>query len=536
MKKIRMFFTGSIILLLILLGGRIEAQAKAMVSAGTEITGIVKANGTLWTCGLNEDGSLGTGDGNNRYEPIKIMDNVESVSVEGPTTILKTDGSLWICGWIAGKSYVRPQKIMDNVAYVDSDGGHVAIVKTDGSLWMYGSNYSGELGTGDTADRFAPVKIMTGVSKTYTGEDWTAIVKTDGSLWMCGDNSFGQLGTGDYNNRSTPVKIMDGVSSVSAGTYHTAIIKKDSSLWMCGSNISGVFGNGDNEDSAIPVKVMNGVSAVSTSSKNTAIVKTDGSLWMCGRNDWGQIGNGTYSEENDYYTPVKIMSNVIMVSAGENHTVALRSDGTYFSWGGNRYGQLGDGTDIDRLSPIIMKNLPLERQEIYANSVYTVTIKQKAFNLNVKTNGGGKLSFTSSNKNVADVNNNGDVQVKGYGTTAIRIKAAALTGYTEGAKSITVCVTPAKVKLKRVRSAGKGALTLKWKKDKSVTGYQAYICKKKNFKKGTLQQKFKKSKNKVSFTGFKSKKKYYVKIRAYKKIGKQKIYGPWSNIKKVKIK
>ncbi|OUQ62902.1 hypothetical protein B5E53_16905 [Eubacterium sp. An11] len=536
MKKIRMCFMGSMILVWMLLGGRIEAQAKAMVSAGNELTGIVKANGTLWMCGDNAYGQLGTGDTKNRYVPTKVMDNVESVSVGGPTAILKKDKSLWICGRISRQNYIKPQKIMDNVAYVDSDGGHVAIVKTDGSLWMYGSNYSGELGTGDTADRFAPVKIMTGVSKVDTGSDNTAIVKTDGSLWMCGDNDRGQLGTGDYYNRSVPVKIMDGVSSVSVGNFCTAIVKGDNSLWMCGTNYLGAFGNESYDESVIPVKIMSGVSAVSISSANTAIVKTDGSLWMCGDNDWGQIGNGTCSEEKDYYNPVKIMSNVIMASAGVNHTVALRSDGTYFSWGKNKYGQLGDGTDIDRLSPIIMKNLPLERQEIYANSVYTVTIKQKAFNLNVKTNGGGKLSFASSNKKVVDVNNNGDVHVKGYGTATIRIKATALTGYTEGTKSITVCVTPAKVKLKRVRSAGKGALTLKWKKDKSVTGYQAYMCKKKNFKKGTLQQKFKKSKNKVSFTGFKSKKKYYVKIRAYKKIGKQKIYGPWSNIKKVKIK
>ena len=103
------------------------------------------------------------------------------------------------------------------VADVSAGGYHTAILKTDGTLWMCGNGYSGQLGTGDTLSKTTPVKIMTGVKAADAGGSHTAILKSDGSLWMCGSNSNGQLGTGNTTNKATPEKIMTGVKVVSAG-------------------------------------------------------------------------------------------------------------------------------------------------------------------------------------------------------------------------------------------------------------------------------------------------------------------------------
>ena len=96
---------------------------------------------------------------------------------------------------------------------------------------------------------------------------------------------------------------------------------------------------------------------VSESKYFTVVIKSDGTLWTWGRNDYGQLGDGTTT---DRLTPVQIgtAGNWALVSTGtgENptspRTVALKSDGTLWTWGRNESGQLGDGTTADRLSPV----------------------------------------------------------------------------------------------------------------------------------------------------------------------------------------
>ena len=134
------------------------------------------------------------------------------------------------------------------------------------------------------------------ISYVY-GIDHIAMLKNDGSLWMCGYNYFKELGDGTSIHRSIPVKTMNSVTEVALGSNHTAIITKDGTLWMCGSHL-GL------EDGSKPEKVMSGVKAVDAGSACTSILKDDGSLWTYGGNGYGQLGNGSYTYQT---TPVRIM-------------------------------------------------------------------------------------------------------------------------------------------------------------------------------------------------------------------------------------
>ncbi|MDO4555821.1 MAG: DUF6273 domain-containing protein [Lachnospiraceae bacterium] len=183
-------------------------------------------------------------------------------------------------------------------------------------------------------------------------------------------------------------------------------------------------------------------------------------------------------------------------------------------------------------NPVITK---LKNQTITASSK-TVAYKAKAFSLKAKANGGGKLSYKSSDENVAVVSSGGKVTVKNYGQTTITITAAAKGSYDSATKKITIKVVPKKMTLKKVTSTKKKRLTSQWTKDNSVTGYQMFLSTYKNFKKGTYERTYKASASKMNLTGLKSKKIYYVKIRAYKKVGTKNYFGPWSSTKKVKIK
>lgn len=185
--------------------------------------------------------------------------------------------------------------------------------------------------------------------------------------------------------------------------------------------------------------------------------------------------------------------------------------------------------------PVSKPTTPVKKSQQITASSRTVTRKTKAFYLGAKTNGNGALSYSSNNNKVVKVNGAGKVRVGNYGRATITIRAAATSTYSAAVKNVEIWVVPAKQSLK-VGSSAKRMLRLKWKKDVSVTGYQAYLSEQKNFKQRTYKRNYKKSVSSKKEWGWKSKKVYYVKIRAYKKVGKTKFYGPWSTVKKVKIK
>ena len=341
-----------------------DEPAIVEISAGYNHTMIVKDDGSLWAAGYNSYGNLADGTTNESATFIKVMDGVKSAAAGyNFTMILKTDGSLWSVGSNYNSQLGNgtkedqklPVKIMDDVAAVSASNLSTMIIKTDGTLWACGNNTSGQLGNGTKDDQLAPVKVMDDVASVSTGGAHTLAVKTDGSLWAFGSNNNGQLGNGKTSGTVlSPEKIMDNVKTVSAGDDHSLIIMNDGSLYVCGYNRYGALGNGvlDQGNVPTPEKVMDEVVAVSAGYRYSMIVRADGTLWSCGDNTYGQLGDGTFE---DKYTPVNIMSEVVTVAAGGRYyayTLVLRKDGTVWSCGNNRNGQLGEGTTGDRISPI----------------------------------------------------------------------------------------------------------------------------------------------------------------------------------------
>lgn len=209
----------------------------------------------------------------------------------------------------------------------------------------------------------------------------------------------------------------------------------------------------------------------------------------------------------------------------------VKKNGTYYIAVRDKAGNISDISEC-KVNNIVKQ----QKQTITAPTSLTTTYKAKPFYLKATTNSKNKLSYRTDNSKIAMISSNGKITVKGYGKVKITVKASASLEYMAEQKVITLTVAPQKMKMGKVSSPEKKCIKATWTKDKTVTGYELYLSKKKDFSRETFSRGYKASTTSMFTGGLDSKKTYYVKIRAYKKIGKQKYYGAWSSVKSIKIK
>ncbi|MBQ9492746.1 MAG: hypothetical protein IJR54_03320 [Oscillibacter sp.] len=211
----------------------------------------------------------------------------------------------------------------------------------------------------------------------------------DGSLYTWGGNAYGQLGNGTKENSSVPVKVMDNVTSVSAGYLHTAALTSSGELYVWGDNRYGQLGNGDEGENAyflVPLKIMDDVVAVSAGAWHTAAIKSDGSLWIWGYNKNGQLGSGKIGENSNI--PLKVLDDVVAVSAGSSHTTAITSDAVLWDWG--NYITLCRHAKPDIDTPLEIYDNSIE---VSAGGAYTAAIRSDASLWTWGVNEFGRLGY-----------------------------------------------------------------------------------------------------------------------------------------------
>lgn len=201
----------------------------AMVSGGLDFSAILTSGGSLFACGVNDKGQLGDASTTTRSAPVAVsnMTNVSSVSAGGlggdaGFMLIVNGGSLYVCGYngqgqlgtgtTSTTGVTTPQKItsVSNVASVSAGPNFSLVLTTDGTLYACGSNARGQFGIGSSANIPSLTKIATKVASISAGGYYTSanygysmIVKTDGSLWAAGNNAYGQLGDGTTTDVTT---------------------------------------------------------------------------------------------------------------------------------------------------------------------------------------------------------------------------------------------------------------------------------------------------------------------------------------------
>ncbi|NBO38609.1 tandem-95 repeat protein, partial [bacterium] len=375
-------------------------NAIVSISAGDKHTCVVESTGTTKCWGASASGALGIGTAT--YSQYALPQAIVTTNISSFTHTMVAAGSEFTClmgtttnkvtCWGKNSTYqlgrgtssttnvLAPSSttvanLSDPIAISASkSGGHACAINSSGNVYCWGSSSSGQLGNNSTASTQSAVQVVLAGGSTALpfvrsiaagGSHTCAALSYNSSytagIYCWGSNSNGQLGDSSTTNRNvaTPVDTTNQGSTSSgtwftqvvAGTSHSCALRNDGAVFCWGANSFGQLGDNSTTERTIPTAVNSlgagsGVVSLTAGHNHTCALKNDHSVHCWGKNEFGQLGDASTTQR---LVPTQAIASsssnsALALSAGGNHTCAVLLDGTVKCWGAGDSGQLGNDT------------------------------------------------------------------------------------------------------------------------------------------------------------------------------------------------
>ncbi|MFN3827124.1 MAG: LamG-like jellyroll fold domain-containing protein [Micavibrio sp.] len=350
----------------------ISASNDASVICATRTQGDLYCWGNAAGSGISNGSAFGNNTTGNSPIPVKVADNADwlSITAGGEHSCgVKTDNTGWCWGSPANgrlgnenpynghhHSIPRPVSGSYSWSFISAGDAHTCGIQTDGTGWCWGIGSGGQVGDNGATQRHAPTAIDL-ATNSVTGSSWIMIdtgssgtncgIRNDNTAWCWGWGSDGRLGDGDTSNNLAPNIVSGGGSwsNISVGASHACGVQTNGTGWCWGNNGNGRLGDGGGAaaQQTTPFQVSGGFTwtKISASDQHSCGIRTDGVLMCWGEGDNGRLGTGNSTDVN-VPTSISGGGTWIDVWAGLASTCALKSDNTIWCWGSASNGALGN--------------------------------------------------------------------------------------------------------------------------------------------------------------------------------------------------
>jgi alpha-tubulin suppressor-like RCC1 family protein len=352
--------------------------------------------GRLWGWGRNLNGVLGT-----------------NTSLLMTTSIIQTvaGGDTW--------------QQLGSFKYSNTFGA----VKNDMKLFMWGNNSYGQIGNESVVNISSPVAVATDKTwrNVFGNYGTTFALSNDYKIWAWGYNNYGQLAQQDLIHRSSPVQILSASSWYDlsfAGSFVTAI-DFNNKIWGWGNNSMNVLGDSTISGFSSPIQIVSNDynwQKVSNGSRFYMAIRSDGTLWGAGLNSQGQLGREDTVHRSSIVQVIGDLSKWKSISCGYRFVTGIKENGTLWTWGSNNTGQLGDGTTVNRSSPVQTTLGGDDWLEVSISDLFVAAIKKDG---RVYTWGYGDVYGSLGNIPAYNKSQSNPVQVETFGRLWNKVEAIA---------------------------------------------------------------------------------------------------------------
>jgi alpha-tubulin suppressor-like RCC1 family protein len=303
----------------------------------------IQQDWTVWAWGYNGQGQLGYGTTTQYNLPIQV---------KGPND----------------KGYLT------DIVAVAAGNQHSVALTGDGHVLTWGGNTYGQLGNATFESSYVPIYVLNDdnlpiekVIAIASGANHVLLLTENNELWAWGKNENGQLADNNPTAYNRPIRVQglpsNRIVQIAAGDSHSMVLLDNGEIWSWGDNSFGQSGLGDIVSSLIPAKVLqeNGnplanIVAITVGDFHSLALSSDGYIWAFGNNQDGQLGNGSTANLSK---PAKVqhpdngnaLSGIVYIASGSSHSMAIQKNDVIWAWGNNKYGQLGDGTKQNQSLP-----------------------------------------------------------------------------------------------------------------------------------------------------------------------------------------